>query len=333
MSAIDGVSAGSNVGGADMSNMSLEALYAAVMVQRNLLLDSQVREILSQVQANNEKMQQMQQYLAEAREALGNSGDIVDEPTWTVEGDTIHLDNDFSVTMGGDKQEWTITGPDGNETRIWGDPHVDENGDGTTDWDFKEDVSFVLPDGTNITVGTKDWGNGMTVTDSLTITKGNQSIQVTGIADNNPQIGEPGLNGFELDAQTNDGQSFYMGNDASEWHTEGGDRIEGDQAMGTDQTIHEKEEDIPIMSEEMKKFLDDNGISYPESEDGTFSADDWSTIITNMEGFNDSLSSLAQLKMVQLQSLMGKRQQGLEWHSNETSKFQGTNGNLIRNMG
>ncbi|RKH19337.1 DUF1521 domain-containing protein [Corallococcus praedator] len=72
--------------------------------------------------------------------------------------------------------EWKVTGPDGKETRVWGDPHVDE-GDGGK-WDFKNDTTFVLGDGTRINVNTVPYGNGMTVTGSLDIIMGDDHVSV-----------------------------------------------------------------------------------------------------------------------------------------------------------
>jgi len=40
-------------------------------------------------------------------------------------------------------------------TRIWGDPHVDEGGDGKDEWHFGQDSSFILPDGTKIALDTE----------------------------------------------------------------------------------------------------------------------------------------------------------------------------------
>jgi hypothetical protein len=40
-------------------------------------------------------------------------------------------------------------------TRIWGDPHVDEGGDGTSEWHFGQDSTFILPDGTKISLNTE----------------------------------------------------------------------------------------------------------------------------------------------------------------------------------
>ena len=40
-------------------------------------------------------------------------------------------------------------------TRIWGDPHVDEGGEGTSEWHFGQDSTFILPDGTKISLDTE----------------------------------------------------------------------------------------------------------------------------------------------------------------------------------
>jgi hypothetical protein len=80
--------------------------------------------------------------------------------------------------------EWTITGPDGTKSRIWGDPHVDAHGTkGDFKFDFKKDTKFVLPDGTEINVKCTPWqGNpNVTVTQSLEIIQGNDRVFVTDI--------------------------------------------------------------------------------------------------------------------------------------------------------
>ena len=74
-------------------------------------------------------------------------------------------------------------------------------------------------------------------TDSLTITRGNQAIQVTGIAENDPQIGEPNLNGARLDAETNDGHVFMMGDAADDWVHVQGDNREVGIARGRDNDV------------------------------------------------------------------------------------------------
>ena len=64
---------------------------------------------------------------------------------------------------------------------ISGDPHFDVGNNGSNDFDFKKDMTLKLDDGTKITIGTVDAGNGTTLASSLTITNGDNSIQVTGL--------------------------------------------------------------------------------------------------------------------------------------------------------
>lgn len=155
------------------------------------------------------------------------------EPTsnWTVdkEARTIELDNGYKLSFENQHNAWRLTDAEGNTMRVWGDPHVDEDADGKTDWDFKHDSTFILEDGTKITVGTKNIGNRLTVTDDLTITKGDQGILVTGIGDNDLRISDVMTNGRELDEVTNDGYVFRQGEGVNDWYT----RVEvtGDQAM------------------------------------------------------------------------------------------------------
>ena len=128
------------------------------------------------------------------------------DQTWSVdqESKTIHLDNGYTITIEGKDEAWTITDPDGNKSRIWGDPHVHE-GDGGK-WDFKADMTFELEDGTKITVKTKEIGDGsVTVSDELYITKGDQCVTVTGLAANNPQINDVTMDGQAVDAAIDDG--------------------------------------------------------------------------------------------------------------------------------
>jgi hypothetical protein len=158
--------------------------------------------------------------------------DIV-EPTsnWTVdkEAHTIDLDDGYKLSFENKHNAWRLTDADGHTMRVWGDPHVDEDADGKTDWNFKHDSTFILENGTKITVGTKDVGNRLTVTDDLTITKGDQGILVTGIGDNNLRISDVMSNGRELDEVTNDGYVFRQGEGVNDWYTRV--QVTGDQAM------------------------------------------------------------------------------------------------------
>ncbi len=92
----------------------------------------------------------------------------------------------------------------GEETNIWGDPHVDWNRDGKTDVDFWGKTTFQLEDGTKITIDTEKWkGNeNMYVANELTITKGDKVIQVTGLSQT--EVGDMQINQSDRGGQLMD---------------------------------------------------------------------------------------------------------------------------------
>ncbi|MDC0714720.1 DUF1521 domain-containing protein [Stigmatella sp. ncwal1] len=115
--------------------------------------------------------------------------------------------------------DWKITGPDGKETKVWGDPHVAE-GDGGT-WDFKRDSTFVLGDGTRINVTTKPYGNGMTVTGGLDIISGNDRVQVTDIDKGKGKTGPVTADGYANVNSFGGKDVFVMGKETDDWSFQG----------------------------------------------------------------------------------------------------------------
>ncbi|MEM5369477.1 DUF1521 domain-containing protein [Paraburkholderia azotifigens] len=103
----------------------------------------------------------------------------------------------------------------GETTKVWGDPHIDNNGSSNM---FKGPMSFNLQDGTKITVGTKGDGN-VTYADKLTITKGNDAYVVNGLSEKNgaPLTVQREGNGRLLDAQTPDGYELVANRNGKGW--------------------------------------------------------------------------------------------------------------------
>ncbi|WBL81350.1 DUF1521 domain-containing protein [Bradyrhizobium xenonodulans] len=141
------------------------------------------------------------------------------DPVWTHEtGDgkaTIRLGDKYTITADEKDASWTVRNNEtGHVTKVHGDPHVDDDGDGKNDFDFKKDMTFQLEDGTKITVNTVPFGNGQTLSSKLTITNGNNAITVEGLgADkdgaNNLKVTQSNA-GATLDQLTSDGaQTIY----------------------------------------------------------------------------------------------------------------------------
>lgn len=131
----------------------------------------------------------------------------------------IRLGDKYTIELKEGDQSFSVRNNETDEvSRISGDPHVDSDGDGKNDFDFKKDMSFVLDDGTKITVNTVPAENGTTYSSALTITKGDNAIQVTGLAGqhdgaNNLKVVQSNA-GRTLDALTDDGaQSVYRRGD------------------------------------------------------------------------------------------------------------------------
>ncbi len=144
---------------------------------------------------------------------------------------TIQLGDKYTVTASEKDATWTVTNNEtGKTTKISGDPHVDIDNDGKNDFDFKQDMTFQLDDGTKITVGTVPGGeNGATYSSSLTITNGDKAVQVTGLGDSHD--GESNLEvkqsdaGVTLDELGRDGATTIYENGGA-WQTKDGKAVD-----------------------------------------------------------------------------------------------------------
>jgi hypothetical protein len=144
---------------------------------------------------------------------------------------TIRLGDRYTIKANEKDASWTVTNNEtGKTAKISGDPHVDSNGDGKNDFDFKKDMTFKLDDGTKITVGTVPGGkDGATYSSQLTITNGENAIQVSGLGDkydgeNNLEV-KQSMEGNVIDNLTNDGSNTVHENGGA-WQTGGGNAVD-----------------------------------------------------------------------------------------------------------
>jgi hypothetical protein len=137
----------------------------------------------------------------------------------------IDLGDGYSLKVDERNSEMTIfNARTGENTRVWGDPHVDV--DGKHVFDFWGTTTFQLENGTKLTINTEQWnGNpNMYVSSQVVITKGANSLVVDGISQN--KLGDlqvtVGANGRALDAAHRDGFMLYENATGSSWRTEQG---------------------------------------------------------------------------------------------------------------
>lgn len=154
--------------------------------------------------------------------ASGNPGNVATQP-WNVEtndGQHARIDlGNYTLDIDQSSSQFVLTNKaTGEVTRIWGDPHFDNNGQaiGT----FKGTLTLSLDDGTKLTINTTPAGNGEFYSSKLTITQGDQAIVVDHLNQNSNQplsIIDTPILGRLLDWATDDGTRVYEDTNTRQW--------------------------------------------------------------------------------------------------------------------
>ena len=120
---------------------------------------------------------------------------------------SVKTSDGYTISFEGKNQAWTITTPDGQSTRIWGDPHVEES-DGDK-WDFQKQSSFKF--GNNkITVETQPLGNGTAYTSTINIYHSSDRITISGINSDKPSVSTAAADAKTEDAKLADGDIYKL---------------------------------------------------------------------------------------------------------------------------
>lgn len=138
---------------------------------------------------------------------------------------SVKLDGPYTLKLDEKMSEIKIVNSQTKEvTQIWGDPHVDYNKDGKTDFDFWGTTTFKLNDGTKITVNTEPYNGNKNefLSNNIVVTKGEQSLVINGLSLN--KLGDlkimQGMNGRQLDKLVPDGKLVLRENPNGEgWLT------------------------------------------------------------------------------------------------------------------
>ena len=121
---------------------------------------------------------------------ISGSGTIrpaADAPTTqrTADGNVRFENENYRITAGDDDQVLIQNRNTGEQYRIWGDPHVEV--DGRQAFDFWGQTTFILDDGTKVTIETTPWNegkNGATIASKVTITDGEYTAEISGVDTN-----------------------------------------------------------------------------------------------------------------------------------------------------
>lgn len=134
---------------------------------------------------------------------------------------TVRTLDGYLVRAEGKDHAWSITGPDGMTTRIWGDPHVSES-DGDA-WDFKNRGTFFF--GKNkVTVEVVPYGNGQTISSAINLYSGDERVTIKGIDTNKPIITAVSHDGHQHDDSLADGDVYSraVNKTGEAWRTKSG---------------------------------------------------------------------------------------------------------------
>jgi hypothetical protein len=103
----------------------------------------------------------------------------------TMQGGKAVFENDnYRITAGDDNTVNITNKKTGENYNIWGDPHV--NIDGQHAFDFWGTTTFKLEDGTKVTIETTPWNanNGATLASKVAITSGDYGVEISGVDTN-----------------------------------------------------------------------------------------------------------------------------------------------------
>jgi len=296
----------------------------------------------------NEMKRAIRAELTAARKALANM------PRLQTNDGTVTTPGGYQIVNDGDRQ-WRIIEPNGKEHRIFGDPHVDEDNDGTTDWHFDRDSTFVLPDGTKISCDTEKTGTlgagDISVSDTVTVLFGDSMVTMdVTIAGN----ASHSWGAIAWDAEHDDGQVFVLGDD-HQWkdgatlgdlYDAGGDLVAdvdasakgtiseaaaavlaGGIAGGVEPFVGKQFDTMPQFDAEGRPLIN---VLTGES---MYSHEELVNYIKALEEKLSSVGDDSQLANLDLQNILQKQQQTLQMMSNVSKMLHDTALSVIRKVG
>ncbi|MGY0217331.1 DUF1521 domain-containing protein [Endozoicomonadaceae bacterium StTr2] len=329
-----------------------------VNIKRHNLIHSNLQSQIGAFQQMNAKMEKLGQLQASLSEASLQTPEFT-ETTWSSakadNGDhKIDLGDGYKITVkNNDDAHWILEDADGNQTKIWGDPHVNYGNDSTKrDADFKGTITIMLDNGTKITVdtipaaeaGRPDLGD-QTFSEKLTITQANQVMVVDNIMSGagTPTITGPSLqNARQIDDQTNDGVILREGDQGVGHFVDvTGQKVTGYFAQTTVINEHKDQHDDPVVNVEMLDFARSIGIDTTFTDpttgqkvesDGFMTKDQIKIFKERVKGKQESFGNVTQLQTVKIQSWFNKLNQSIEMASNVESKSHNSKNTLIGNL-
>ncbi|MGI9273607.1 MAG: hypothetical protein ACR2PT_01940 [Endozoicomonas sp.] len=365
MNPTDGVNNLGNVNPAvvDSTELSQQDFISAVYLERGNMLDSEVRRIVSDIETSNELLVSVNNLINKANISQYGSSNY-SSPTWRVNGNNVVLDNGYGLSLQQDEEGntlFTLADAEGNQLIYQNQTLIPVPARTTVDVmqvgiPVMNEMTMVLDDGTEITFGTatpgtpfdpQNFSGGQTDITSITITRGNQGMLITGVDGSSPTIGAPGLGGQGLDAANNDGYILLEAGGLHSWEYDGvnvsslsrTDPNDADiQVSGyaarklafQNQLANEYNGGSPVLTQQEITMLS-NVLKSPYADasgTGMLTPEEWGQLKTSMEAAKENLSGSNQLQTVQLQRAMSTHNQNFDAMTNSQSRIY----NLLRDI-
>ena len=177
----------------------------------------------------------------------------------------------------------------GKFVRVWGDPHV-ETSDGDSADFYTKNLTMALDDGSKVTIVPTELSGGVSFSERVVVTNGNESATISGIHSGHMSIQSSDVNGVAADLMTDDGAvmvqkfgsdlddlTFLDGTEFAGGH--GGDRNYIDGRAGL-QTLSQFYLGVPINPVLVTTLGFDNTLTYEQIRAQQIQQS-WTNIISN----------------------------------------------------
>lgn len=366
MNSVNGVN-NTGVNQINPAEMSQQDFIAAVYLERGEMLDTEVRRLVAEIDKSNQMADGINTLLGKTNVSQYGTTEYT-APTWAVNGSTVVLDNGYGLNFSPDGNggtTFTLLDADGNQL-IYQNQTLVPVPEGTTVDVLKagipvmSDMTFILDDGTEITfqVGTPDdpfnsqnFSGGLADITTVSITRGNQGLAISGMDTGNPTLNPPNLFGETFDASDNDGYVLLESGGVHDWEYDGGSVSNMTQANPNDSSEvldgffarklafeadlnNEFSGSIPFLTQkEIDLLTNELRITYSDaSGTGNLTPEEWSSLKSSLMTARDNLTSNTQLQTVQLQRAMQSYNQNYDAMSNAQSKIYNLLKDIVANF-
>ena len=367
MNPVNGADSSSSVNVIDSSQLSQQDFVSAVYVERGNMLDAEVRRLVQGIETSNALLSTVNSLIGKANVSEYGS-DPYTATTWTQNGNSIVLDNGYGLSLqpdGSGGTAFTLVDAEGNQLIYDNQTLIPVPAGQTVDViqsgiPVMNDMTLILDDGTEITFQTAaastafnpaDLSGGLADITSITITRENQGMTITGIDTETPTINAPDLNGEALDSASNDGYVLLEAGGLHAWEYDG---VRVANMMQTDpnddnsqisgyfarkaafqaQYANEFSGSTPILTQsEMDILSNQLRINYEDaSGSGHLTPEEWGALKVHLESAKQNLTSSNQLQTVELQRALTTHNQNYDAMSNSQSRIYSLLKDIINNV-